>query len=190
MTEDTFAQIVTILEESYGVEFSEQRRRVWWQLLHGMTDDEAKRATLHVCRTSVYPPKPADLLTVFRGQGHDHIEEMAALAEAHLQENICDYRINDFGPLLNAVVRDMGGVDGVLSLMDNGQWKFERPRFKALLAAYSRGVSDEAGAVLIPVSVAEGLQTFPLAKYLERGMDYPVVRAPFAAPIEKKALPA
>lgn len=61
MTRDTFLRIVAVLEAAYREKFDAQRRDVWWTLLSDLPDDLAMRATVECCRTSPYPPKPADI---------------------------------------------------------------------------------------------------------------------------------
>lgn len=193
MTAEVFGQMLAIISAAYGVEFSEPRRKVWWELLKDLPDREARSATVRMCRTSPYPPKPADLVRAVMGTPEERergLEEEAELAIAHLEANLCDHRIVNLGPTLNAVVRSMGGVDAVMARITSAEWKYDRKRAALLYRAYlRRGVGEGDAAALIPAAMAEGLASFPLSQYEEHGLALPVEHAPFAGS-DVPALPA
>lgn len=185
MTDETFAEIIALLARAYGMTFDAETKRVWRLLLDPLPDSSAREAAVTLCRSSPYPPKPSDLFRAVFGSEKDEeqrLEEEAGLAIAHLEEHLCDYRMCDFGPVLNATVRALGGLDAVSARMATDGWKFDRARAKTLYRAYRRrGVSEEAGGVLIPAVVAEGMAQTPLSVYQERGVTLPLVRVPFTA---------
>jgi hypothetical protein len=193
VTDETLTRILTLFSEAYRMEFSAEGVKTWRVLVGALPDEAAIASAIVLCRTSSYPPRPADLIRLVEGSpdADAEIEVLAARAERHLQEHLCDYKFNNFWPLLNAVVRDMGGVDAVIMLLDSGQWRFERARFKALLKVYSRGpISAEAGAVLVPQAVAAGLLVFPIEQYAAQSLPVPMVDAPFLpTPPTQPALP-
>ena len=183
MTDTTFQQIMALLIETYAVEFSDERLRVWRMLLDPLPDGAAREAVVTLCRTSPYPPKPADLFRIVHGSPADaehRLDEEAELAVVHLEQHICDYRMCDFGPELNAVMRAMNGIDAIVAMMDTGGWRFERTRARTLYRAYRRRqLSAEEGAPVIPLALAANLAAVPLSVYMERGIPLPIVRAPF-----------
>ncbi len=183
MTAEVFGQMLGIIAAAYGVEFSEARRKVWWELLKDLPDREARAATVRMCRTSPYPPKPADLVRAVSGTPEERergLEEEAELALAHLEAHLCGHRIVNLGPTLNAVVRAMGGVDAVMARITSDEWKYDRKRAAMLYRAYlRRGVGEGDAAALIPAAMAEGLAAFPPARYEEQGLVLPIEHAPF-----------
>ena len=63
MTKQTFAEVITVIEKAFSVTLDAEARKVWWALLHELDDAVAMAACLDCCRTSTYPPKPADIWT-------------------------------------------------------------------------------------------------------------------------------
>ena len=63
MTPDVFAKILTVLCEAYRLEFTESQQQVWWAILKELDNEQAIKAAIECCRTSKYPPKPADIWT-------------------------------------------------------------------------------------------------------------------------------
>lgn len=183
MTDATFAEILALLTRAYGVTFDPETKRVWRLLLDPLADESVRAAAVTLCRSSPYPPKPADLFRLVRGSPDDaerRLDEEAELAVVHLERHVCDHRLVDLGPLLNAVVRAMGGLDAVVSRMIEDGWKYERGRAKTLYRAFSRrGVTGDEGAVLMPAAMAESLARVPLSVYQERGLPLPLVRVLF-----------
>lgn len=182
MTEDTFAGIMALISETYALEFSEQRERVWWELLRDLEDVPARAAVVTLCKTSPFPPKPADLFRIVRGDPKDAevlLAEEADLACRHLEANLVDYRVCDLGPILNAVVRAMNGPDAVVAQMIRDDWKFTRPQVTRLYSAFRRrGAPADLSQPALPIAV------------VERGaLETPVVVARFEPTTELPALP-
>lgn len=61
MREETFAEIVAVIERAHGVTLEPETQRIWWGLLKDLGDGEAMGATVELCRESRFPPKPADV---------------------------------------------------------------------------------------------------------------------------------
>jgi hypothetical protein len=76
MSPKALSEILSLFETVYGLpQHSPEAQRVWMALLEPLDDRAAKSAAVDVCRTSPYPPKPADLwLRCARdaGTGRDH----------------------------------------------------------------------------------------------------------------------
>ena len=181
MTDETFGQIIALLSETYGMQWSEEKVRIWRMLIGSLPDDAARNATVILCQSSSYPPKPADLFRIIRGDPKDAetlLAEEAEMACCHLEQHLVDYRVCDLGPILNAVVRTMNGPDAVVAQMIRDEWKFTRPRVKQLYSAFRRrGVPDELQHPALPMAV------------VERGdLPSPVILAQFMPPKELPAL--
>jgi hypothetical protein len=159
MTEECLGAAISLIEQVYGLEFGPERKRAWFLLLADLTDDEVQRAVIRVCRTSQYPPKPADIIRAARGSPTDIealLEEEAELAIRHLEQHVSDHRVVDLGPVLNAVVRAMGGPDAVCMAMVSGQWQYRRAEAARLYRALRRrGVSVEEALPVWPLAVSE-----------------------------------
>jgi len=129
VTAEGFGKVAAVLHEVYGVEFSDEKAQIWLAVLSDVSDAEAERATLLVCRMSSYPPKPADLLRVLRGTPADAellLDEEAEAAVRHLEAGLSDYEPIDLGQELNVLVRLMGGPDAIVTEIASGQWRFRR----------------------------------------------------------------
>jgi len=193
MTHTGLSRITSMIAEEHPVEFSSDRLRLWSAALRDVTDEQGYEAVVRLLQTSPYPPKVADVRRMLFGSADDaerRLDEEAELAVAHIERHLCDYRLCDFGPVLNAVVRAMGGLDAVSIRMAEDGWKYDRARAKTLYRAYRRrGVGDAEGAMLTPAILAASLAHIALADYQERGLPLPIVREPFM-PESVAALPA
>ena len=182
MTGETFSQIMALFAETYGIEWSDERLKVWRMLLAELPDDVARAAAVRLCQSSPFPPKPSDLFRIVRGDPKEVesiLAEEAELACCHLEQHLVDYRACDLGPVLNAVVRQMNGPDAVVAQMITEDWKFCRPRVKQLYTAFRRrGVPDDFAQPALPIAV------------VERGvLDSPVVVARFEPTPQQPAFP-
>jgi hypothetical protein len=186
MTRNGLLEIAALFEAAYSVTFTPQKLDAWLLLLDPLSDDEAKAAAVRMARESPYPPKPADLYTAARGTQRDVeqlLEDEAEAALAHFEGHFTDYEIADYGPVINAVVRDMGGLDAIGVQMVRDEWKFQRERFRTLYRVHrkSRSLSKEP---LLPVAILENQY------YALQGLDEaPRLEAPFQ-PIQIPGLPA
>lgn len=192
MTQDGLSQIVSVIAEEYGAQarFTADRLRIWAEALKDVSDEQGRGAVIRLIQTSPYPPKASDIRRMVFGDPGDierRLDEEAELAIAHLEQHVCDYRMVDLGPVLNATVRAMNGLDAVIAMMDTDGWKFERARARILYRAFRRrGVRGEEGSVLMPLAITEHLAHVPLSVYQERGIPLPIIRAPFG----EKPMPA
>jgi len=159
VTHQTFTEILAILETAYGRAFSDNEQKAWWLLISNIPDDAAKAVTIRVCRRSPYPPKPADIVNAVEGDPR-HIGQMidgeAEEALAWFQAQFSDCEIVDYGPVVNNVVRALGGPDAVGALIVTDEWKFRRDEFRRLYKAFRR--RGEGAAPPTPFNVAENVQ--------------------------------
>jgi hypothetical protein len=192
VTEETFAEIMAILEVVARTQFGRHEQQVWWWLIGDLPDDPAREAVIRLGRTSPYPPKPADIVNAVRGNPRDIerlLDEEAELALAHFEANVCDYAELDFGPRINAVVRAIGGLDQICLWMVRDEWKFHRDEFRrSYRGIRRRGDVGEAGAPLRPLAVEQSAK-FPAAWYEDRGLAPPAVQSIPFQPQESPSLP-
>ncbi len=162
MTIDDMAEIAALFNAVYDEEFPPARIRAWFLVLEELPGNQAKAAAVRICRTSPYLPKPADITRAISGTPEDIevlLDAEAEAACAHFEAALSDSQIIDYGSIINAIVRDMGGVDAVAVQMADGEWKFQRSRFKTLWKAYRRGIRDpgEAARPPIPRTILESM---------------------------------
>jgi len=155
MTDQTFAEIITLLETVHGRSFSDVQLRAWRLLIGHLPDREARDATVRLCRISSYPPRPADVVRLVEGDPRDTeqlLEEEAAAALVWFEEQFADFQIVDYGPVVNSVVRAIGGPDAIGALMVKDEWKFRRDEFRRLYKTYRR--RGEGADPPVPANVA------------------------------------
>lgn len=184
MTDEVCAEILALFSRAYGTTYDRETKRTWRLLLDPLPDEQARDAAVRLCRTSPYPPKPADLFRLVQGTESDaerRLDEEAEVRISWMEQNICDYQMFHGGPVLNAVIRAMNGINAIVAMMDTGGWKFERARARTLYRAFRRRPpSAEEGAPVTPLALAANLAAVPLSVYMERGVSVPMIRAPFA----------
>jgi hypothetical protein len=183
MTDKGLSRLTSMIAEEQGVEFSADRLRLWAFGLRDVSDAQGLEAGMRLLQESPYRVRLADVRRVIFGAPDERqrsLEDEAELAVCHVEQHLCDHRLCDLGPTLNAAIRAMGGVDAVMALMGTEQWRFERTRLRTLYRALKqRGVSASEAEVLMPRAIAEHLATMPLSVYQERGLPLPIVCAPF-----------
>lgn len=108
----------------------------FWMVLGDLTDDEFAVATKRAMTECKFMPAPSELLTL-AGRGHD-----AGAAEAweavRRAVDVHDYTASvDFGPLVNAVVRNLGGWDRLCRLDLEALNVWARKEFERVYAAFS-----------------------------------------------------
>lgn len=62
MTDPAFAEVVAVLEATYGMHLTPEQTKIWRMLLDPLSDVVAKEATIRVCRTLRFQPRPADIM--------------------------------------------------------------------------------------------------------------------------------
>lgn len=182
MTIDELAEIAALFNAVYGEEFPPARLQAWFLVLKPLPSDQAKAAAVQVCRTSSYPPKPADIVRLVEGDPRDVeqlLEEEAEAALVWFEDHLADYETVDYGPVLNSVVRALGGPDTISTLMANGEWKFHRDEFRTLYKTFRR--RGEGAEPPVPANVAENMQL---------GFEPPAPRLALFAPPAIPRLPA
>lgn len=114
-------------------DISSQLVEIYWQALQGLTNDEWAVATGRAVQECIYFPKPAELLDL-AGAGLARKKLLAATSWEVVHAAMVKYdyvHSVDFGPLTNAVIRNMGGW---LWLCDRSvaNLTFDRKKFEEL----------------------------------------------------------
>ncbi len=108
--QQTFVAIVTTLCESFNRTATDGLLEGYWMALSDLSEDEMKRACSRAMAESKFMPVPSELLE-FAGRSQsralDIIEAWEAVRRAIDRHDYTDSV--DFGPLVNAVVRNLGG---------------------------------------------------------------------------------
>lgn len=144
MTGETFGRIITLIEETYHEKFTAERQRAWWAILEPLDDQEAMRATVEMCRTSPYPPKPAHVWLAARGDPEQQAQHEAEIAW-HLVAQCNVYITHVFlDPAMGMAIQDLGGLENISG--DEEKWTARE--FKRRYLAH-RARADLHGPVCI-----------------------------------------
>lgn len=109
--EQKFATQLTILAETFGRQLTEAAMDGYWIALKDLSHERLSQATRRALSECRFMPSPAELRD-FAGDGLKALE--AACAEAwgivrRVMDTCDSYESVDFGPLVNAVLHNLGG---------------------------------------------------------------------------------
>ncbi len=103
-----FTVAMVKLAQIYRCELSKLAMDGYWRVLSRLSDDELLRATDRALERCKFMPAPSELLAFARGSVEAEISEAWGVVRGAMDS--CDvWGSVDFGPLVNAVVRNMGG---------------------------------------------------------------------------------
>jgi hypothetical protein len=132
----TFAALCELFDKKPSVELNE----IYWSVLKDKIDiEQFKRACASCALSCKFMPKPAEMLEAIGVSGAKELVRRTAEAWEAVRTAMDRYDYTesvDFGPLVNAVVRNMGGWRGLCdkSIPD---LVWERKKFEELYSAYS-----------------------------------------------------
>lgn len=150
MTRQEFAARFAALTEVFRPKaLGDYAVEAYYATLRELTADEWSHVVMAAMKTCKFMPAPAELLE-FAGKGDD-TERMAAFAWEAVRGAIRQhdsYASVDFGPVVNAVVRNMGGWIRLCDMTrDEATWK--RKDFERLYAMFRvRPASELDGRAL------------------------------------------
>jgi len=159
---EKFGTSLAVLAATFNRELVPAAIEGYWLTLQGLTDDELAVATKRGLAEARFMPSPSELLALAeRGRS---VEADSAQAWQAVRSAIDkhDYLVAsiDFGPLVNAVVRNLGGWDTLcrakLSDLDNPGWL--RKRFDEVYAALSIAKLDSLNGEPLPGSLPENFR--------------------------------
>lgn len=135
---EKFGTALAVIAAAFNREMIDAGIEGYWIALQCLTDEELAVATKRSLAECKFMPAPAELLTL-AGRGHsidaDAAEAWEAVRRA-VDEH--DYTASvDFGPLVNAVVRNLGGWDRLCRLDLEALNVWARKEFERIYAAFS-----------------------------------------------------
>lgn len=113
MTRAKFTAAMAVLTETFNREMSQAANSAYWLVLEDLSAEEISRATTRALAECRFMPAPSELLT-FAGRTDPAVAKQLAAAEAWEAVRSAIRRESytagvDFGELVNAVVRNLGG---------------------------------------------------------------------------------
>lgn len=173
---------------------------VYWLGLSDLPDDALMAAVGRAARDSTFMPAPSELRGFARPRRDLAHETAIAWDAVRSSVDAIDYtaRSVDFGPHVNAVVRQLGGWDALCqaTVTDLDVWK--RKEFERLYAVFAEKEIGDVGRALEggaegrahrnhTVAIA-GIPSQPLKQLPERGADTRSIRDLVGALAEGKAV--
>jgi hypothetical protein len=136
--EEKFAASITVLASTFNRELPAAAIEGYWIALKGLSDTEMAAATARALSECRFMPAPAELLAL-AGRGRSIDTEAAEAWEAvRCAVDVHDYTDSvDFGPLVNAVVRNLGGWDRLCRLDLEALNVWARKEFERIYAAFA-----------------------------------------------------
>ena len=139
--QETFVTMVTMLCESFNRPATDGLLEGYWLALSDLSEEQLKAACAKALATSKFMPAPAELLAFVRPRMDVTTAAVVAWQAVRKAIDEHDYLVAsiDFGPLVNATIRNLGGWDtmckATLPELDNPGWL--RKRFEEAYRALS-----------------------------------------------------
>lgn len=114
MDKKLFLQSLNSLESAFGEKLSEDRAKIYWDILKGYSDMKIKKAVIRSIRELKFFPKISEIIEIIEG----NIEDEAEIAWLILKEKIeryDGYTSISFpeNPVIGSVVEALGGWIGI-----------------------------------------------------------------------------
>lgn len=138
---ELFVTIMETLGETFNRPLTDGLLEGYWMALEDLTENEIKAAAKRAIVTSKFMPSPSELLAFARPKRNPAANVIQAWQAVRKAIDVYDWNVGtiDFGPLVNAVVRNLGGWDtlcrATLPELDNPGWL--RKRFDEVYSALS-----------------------------------------------------
>jgi hypothetical protein len=150
----TFATTIAVLFAAYDKPLTDLAVEAYWLALERLDPTELATVMRRALAEAKFMPTPSELLT-FAGKGRNVAAE-GALAWQAVRRAIDahDYSVGsiDFGPRVNAVLRNLGGWDtlcrATLGELDNPGWL--RKRFEEVYGLFSETHPDRLNGDPLP----------------------------------------
>lgn len=129
---EMFATTLAVLAGTFDKKVSASMIEGYWLVLEDLTEQEFKAATKGALSTCKFMPTPAELLAFARPPRNPNADVIQAWQAVRTAIDKHDYLVAtiDFGPLVNAVIRNLGGWDvmcrATLPELDNPGWLRKR----------------------------------------------------------------
>lgn len=140
---EAFVAVMNMLGETFNRPMTAGLLEGYWLAVEDLTEGELRTATRAALATSKFMPAPAELRAYARPPRNPNVDVVQAWQAVRRAIDKHDYLVAsiDFGPLVNAVIRNLGGWDAfcraTLPELDNPGWlrkKFEEV-YKTLATA-------------------------------------------------------
>lgn len=143
MTErEVFATTLAVLSATFDRKLTEGAIDGYWAALSDLGEDEFKKAAQRALAECRFMPAPAELRAFARPPRNHETDSAKAWGVVRKAVDKHDYMVStiDFGPLVNAVIRNLGGWDmlckATLPELDNPGWL--RKRFDEIYGLFAR----------------------------------------------------
>lgn len=153
-----FVAMLSTLAETFRIELNPLAIDGYWLALQPLGELELRRAAARALASCKFMPTPVELLG-FAGKAPEQLE---AVAIADAWEAVRDalgrhgyYGSVDFGPLVNAVIRNMGGWMRLSDMTrEDAPWK--RKEFEKLYIAFAARPPSELRGEFLPGKFTPG----------------------------------
>ncbi|MBA7569209.1 hypothetical protein ES695_11590 [Candidatus Atribacteria bacterium 1244-E10-H5-B2] len=117
MDKKLFLQSLNSLESAFGEKLSEDRAKIYWDILKGYSDINIKKAVVKSIRGLKFFPKIAEIIEMIEGKIEDEAE-IAWLVLKRKIESYGGYRSVSFpnNPAIGSVVEALGGWIGICDI--------------------------------------------------------------------------
>ncbi len=138
---ESFAALMELLGETFNRPLTSGLLDGYWMALEDLSAEDLKTAVKRAVVTSKFMPTPAELLALVRPQPNPAVDALKAWQVVRNAIDVHDYLVAsiDFGTLVNAVIRNLGGWDtlckATLPELDNPGWL--RKRFEEIYRAFA-----------------------------------------------------
>ncbi len=183
---EAFANAISMMHVTMGVEATTQKLRGYWMTLADLTIEEVERGVYEAMKRNKFLPKPAEIREL--GKPEVDLTTTASLAwETVLQKIPCGaWKHMDFeDKVINAVIRCMGGWPTFLEQFTNAEReKWVRLEFEKKYKAFSsQGIGDEQAKPLAGLSEKQnGFDPVPVFVKCEYPLLLPEAKSKPAVP--------
>jgi len=155
---ESFVTLMEMLGETFNRPLTGGLLEGYWLVLEDLTEAEMRAAVKGALMSSKFMPTPGELRAVIRRPIGSALDAIQAWQVVRKAIDKFDYLVNtiDFGPLVNAVIRNLGGWDtlctATLPELDNPGWlrkRFEEV-YRSLATADPQSIHGEALTGALP----------------------------------------
>lgn len=124
MNKKLFLKSLNSLESAFGEELSEDRAKIYWDMLKNYSDKDIKQATVRCIKELKYFPKISEIIEAIEGSPADEAE-LAYLEFKRILDNEGSYMSVSFPkyPAVSEVIEALGGWIRISdTLIDDEKW--------------------------------------------------------------------
>lgn len=129
---EAFVAVMNMLGETFNRPMTAGLLEGYWLAVEDLSEEELRKATRAALASSKFMPAPAELRAFARPPRNPNVDVVQAWQAVRRAIDKHDYLVAsiDFGPLVNAVIRNLGGWDtfcrATLPELDNPGWLRKR----------------------------------------------------------------